>query len=62
LRNKVFLRPGFGIVIRPTMHGWKFSWPVAMNVLNRGGPFEGVRFPWILRRFRSSENAVEKVE
>src|SRR5690606_5090939 len=62
LRNEIFLGTGLGIVIRPTRNRGNLTGPVAMSRLDRRGPLQRSRSPWILARPSAPIHAIEEVE
>src|SRR5690606_19427474 len=61
LWHKIVVMPRFAIIIRPTVHVWNGSRPVAMDMFHGCRPFQSGRSPWVLRRFFSEENASEEI-
>ena len=61
LGNEVFGLSRLAVIVCPTVHGRKRSWPVSVDVLHRCGPLQRVTSPWVLRGLLPFVDAVEVV-
>jgi hypothetical protein len=61
LRHEILVLARFAVIVGPAMDGGELSRPVAVDMLHRRGPFEGVGLPGVLGSGLSPENAIEEI-